>query len=311
MELANHWHEGLHEGMDTAVIRTATANDASDIYQLLRRATNCHVHVGWHLPVHWLGRDEFLVYEPPPCKNKFLGDGVALRACLVATANPSPVAWVHVAAIRGVAEPVSVLAAMLEQLEKVLRQTAVTRLAWMPTDNWLDEWVQQLGFTEINHLHTYWKHDFIVPEVPSIAGLTIRPAVNKDLPQLVQIEEDAFTPLWRHSLDDLSMALSQAFSFDVAELDNRVVGFQLSTGEKTLAHLARLTISPFVQKRGLGSALLSHAIQGYQKRGLRSVSLNTQADNIASHQLYKKFGFVKKRRSFSIWAKQVSSGIIK
>ncbi|MCB8944422.1 MAG: GNAT family N-acetyltransferase [Ardenticatenaceae bacterium] len=310
MELANHCGNSQQARGETAVIRTATEEDAPDIYQLLRRATHSHIHVGWHLPIHWLGRDEFLVYEPPArgssAMNKLWGEDLALRACLVVTANPAPTAWVHVAALRGVAEPVVVLAEMLACVEEMLRPTAVTQIAWMPVDNWPEAWFEQLGFIEVNQIQTYFKPDLAVSDEQPAPGLSLRPARSSDVAELVQIEADTYAPLWRHSADDLAAALQQTCSFDVAELNDHIVGFQISTCDETAAHLARLTIAPTAQKRGVGTALLTHAIRGFQKQNLRSITLNTQADNVASQQLYKKFGFVARNRWFSIWAKQLT-----
>jgi ribosomal protein S18 acetylase RimI-like enzyme len=306
MELANLW--GSVD--DVADIRVAKESDAADIVKLLRRSTHYHVHSGWHLPVHWLGQPSFLVYEQPQrtssLTKKLLGESVLLQACLAATADPPPFAWVQVAAITDIETPVSVLAEMLGRAEEVLRQSAVTQLGWMPVNNdWPDDWLLELGFTENNRVQTYVKRKMKLPEIKPVPGLHIRSAILEDIPYLAQIEETTFTPLWRYSMDSLTAAMPQAFSFDVAELRGEVVGFQLSTCAENMAHLARLTIDPRVQQQGVGSALLAHAIQGYARRQLRSVSLNTQVDNVVSQRLYDKFGFIPRNQWLSIWVKQL------
>jgi ribosomal protein S18 acetylase RimI-like enzyme len=305
MELANLWHSMA----DVTSLRIATESDAADIDKLLRRATHSHIHSGWYLPEYWLGQPAFLVYEQPQPVNtlkKLWGEDVLLQACLAAAADPLPFAWIQVAAIANVEAPLSVLAAMLTQAEETLRQTAVTQLGWMPANNdWPDEWLVQLGFTEVNRVQTYIKQTMKLPPVKSVPGLHIRPIIPEDLPHLAQIEVAAFTPLWRHSIDGLTAALQQACSFDVAVLHGELVGFQISSCAENAAHLARLTISPGVQQQGVGSALLAHAIQGYKQQRLRSVSLNTQIDNVASQRLYEKFGFVPRNQWLSIWAKQL------
>jgi len=295
---------------DVTGLRVATVSDAADLTKLLRRATHSHIHSGWHLPVHWLGQPGFLVYEQPQransLMNKFLGEDLLLQACLAAAADPSPFAWVQVAAIGKVEAPLSLLAAMMAQAEETLRQTAVTQLGWMPVNNdWPDYWLAELGFTEVNRVQTYIKRTMKLPQVKSVPGLHIRPIVPEDLPYLAQIEVAAFTPLWRHSISGLAAAMHQAFSFDVALLQGELVGFQISSCAENVAHLARLTISPGVQGQGVGTALLAHAIRGYEQQHLRSVSLNTQIDNVVSKRLYDKFGFVPRNQWLSIWAKQL------
>ena len=306
MELANLWDSVT----DVAGIRVATELDAAGITKLLRRATHSHIHSGWFLPGHWLGQPSFLVYEPSPRMNspmsKLWGEEGLFQACLAAAADPPPFAWVQVAATANVETPLTVLAAMLAQVEEVLRQTAVTQLGWMPVNNdWPDHWLLALGFTEVNRVQTYIKRTMQLPEVKSVPGLHIRKVFPEDIPHLAQIEVDAFTPLWRHSIDGLLAAMPQAFSFDVAVLNGELVGFQLSTCAENVAHLARLTIAPTVQQQGVGSALLAHAIQGYERQHLRSISLNTQSDNLISKRLYEKFGFVPRNQWLSIWAKKL------
>ena len=306
MELANLWGSVA----DVAGVRLATESDAADLVKLLRRATQCHIHSGWYLPVHWLGQPGFLVYEQPQRVNslmkKLWGEDVLLQACLAATADPAPFAWVQVAAIANIEAPLSVLAAMLAQAEETLRQTAVTQLGWMPVNNdWPNYWLAELGFTEVNRVQTYIRRTMKLPQVKSVPGLHIRPIIPEDIPYLAQIEVAAFTPLWRHSISSLAAAMHQAYSFDVALLHGALVGFQISSCAENVAHLARLTISPGVQGQGVGSALLAHAIQGYERQHLRSVSLNTQIDNVVSQHLYDKFGFVPRNQLLSIWAKQL------
>ena len=305
MELANLWR-----GADaTAVIRNATEADAADIFKLLHRAPYSHTHVGWHLPAQWLGRPEFLVCERPahrsPAMRKMWGEEPTLQACLVAAANPAPVAWVHVAAVSRGLNAVAALAAMLAQLEELLWQTAVTQIAWMPVDDWPQEWLSELGFVEVNQVQTYLKRGMDLPEIEPVVGLTIRPATTIDIPTLAQLEADTFVPLWRHSLADLSIAQEQAFSFDVALLNGEIVGFQASTCQADVAHLARLTVASMMQGQGVGTALLAHAIQSFADHLVRSVSLNTQVDNLPSQYLYEKFGFVAQNQWFSIWTKQI------
>ena len=306
MELANLYHSVA----DVGGVRVAKESDAGDIVKLLRRARHSHVHSGWYLPVHWLGQPGFLLYEQAPpvnsLMNKLWGEEILLQACLAATADPLPFAWIQVAAIGHIEDTLSVLAAMLSQAETVLRQAAVTQLGWMPVNSdWPDHWLRELDFTEINRVQTYIKRTMSLPEVKSVPGLHIRPVTLEDIPYLAQIEVDAFTPLWRNSAAGLTAAMHQAFSFDVALLHEELVGFQLSTSSQDIAHLARLTIAPHVQQQGIGGALLTHAIQGYARQQIRSISLNTQTDNIVSQRLYDKFGFVPRNQWLSIWAKEL------
>jgi len=82
MEMANR---------EKPAVRVANSGDKRAIIRLIRGAPFCHIHADWRLPVDWLGWPEFLLYEG----NDKDGD---LVACLAATADPLPAAWVRIAA---------------------------------------------------------------------------------------------------------------------------------------------------------------------------------------------------------------------
>ncbi|MDV7390860.1 GNAT family N-acetyltransferase [Arthrospira platensis SPKY1] len=306
MEMANLW---LKQEQSVGRPRVARAEDAPGLTRLLRDAALVHTHVDWRLPVDWLGEAGFVLQEAPPAAaggrslaSRLLGARVSLQACLAVAADPPPAAWVRVAALAEAADVAQTLGGLLAAVQDYLRATAVTQLAWLPTEEWPNAWLPQLGFTRVNAIETYKKDDVTAPAPPPVAGLTIRPVRAADLETLAAIEVAAFEPLWRHSAAALALARNQASSFDVAELDGEIVGFQFSTGRRHYAHLARMTIAPRVQGRGVGSALLAHAIDGYRRNGLHAVTLNTQVDNVASQRLYRRFGFQPTGERLPVWA---------
>lgn len=305
MEFANH--ERNYE------VRTAVSSDAREITQLLKRVPYSHVHVDWRLPVDWLGEPGFVALPEPMFSTeqrrsvaaKFLPPRERLQGCLAATADPPPAAWVRVASVAAAADPQTALAAMLAHVEDYLRETAVTQLGWLAVQDWPNAWLPDLGFRRANEIETYMKEDAGLPKITAVSRLVIRPAQLSDMPHLAAIEALAFDPLWRYSADALALANRQALCFDVAELDDDIVGFQLSSWAGDGAHLVRITINPNIQKQGIGSALLAHAITTYRQRGLSRISLNTQVDNIASQYLYRKFGFIASQQRFPVWVKDL------
>ena len=48
---------------------------------------------------------------------------------------------------------------------------------------------------------------------------------------------------------------------------------------------------PEHQRRGLGKALLAHALRRYRQAGARVVQVDSSADNVASEALYRSLGF--------------------
>jgi ribosomal protein S18 acetylase RimI-like enzyme len=276
-------------------VRRATAADAGMLQWLMRKGVYVHVHVDWHVPGDWLGTPGFVVYTINPQTQS-----ERVVACLAVGADPLPTAWVRVAVVDSVAafsKCEAMWATVLEELDP-----AIEEIAWFVTDNWPLHWLDRLGLEQSSTVLSYRKDDLTLAPYTAPPGLDIRPALVEELPALAAIEAAAFEPRWRHSAPSLYLAWRQSISFDVAVLDGQPVGFQFSTGGGGGAHLARMTISPERQGQGVGAALLARALEGYGQRKLRHVTLNTQADNLASQRLYARFGFAPTGSKYPVWS---------
>jgi len=297
MELANQ---------ENAIIRPATEHDKSEIYRMIQSAIYSHVHVDWHLPVDWLGKPGFVVCESPALQTE-----PVLKACFAAAADPLPAAWVRLAAIRKGQDPAALLEMMLAAILPYLRYLGVTELGWFPVRIWPESWLFSLGFEQVNQIVTFIKNDINVQDnravsIPNI-DLQIRPAELADMPDLASLEENAFDPLWRHSANSLTLAYRQASSFDVAEIDGQIVGFQYSVDgqKKGSVHLVRITVAADRQNQGVGSALMNSVLTSYRRQDIQQVTLNTQIDNISSHRLYQRFGFHQLQEELPVWSLRI------
>ncbi|MFK7800266.1 MAG: GNAT family N-acetyltransferase [Anaerolineae bacterium] len=263
---------------------------------LLKTAPWRHKHVDWFETKSWLGSPGFVMSHSQ--------DGS--KGCLAIVADPGPGAWVRVAALERQSfnrkQSFLQMSAMVDQVCEYLIQNGVKIIGWMAPIAWPDGWPEKLGFTESERVITYQKPTFKIPPLNTIDGLHIRAATSEDMPHLAEIESRAFPPIWRHSATGLNRAMDQAFSFDVALINNKLVGFQHSaTGRGAAAHLARITVDPAVQGRGVGGHLLAHAIKGYQRRGAIEMTLNTESANVNAQRLYKRFGYRPSGHQFPLY----------
>lgn len=275
-------------------VRPATPTDAGAIQRLIRAGVYVHVHVDWHLPGDWLGQPGFVVYT------RWEREDGQIVACLGIGADPLPAAWVRVAAVESVAAFAQCEVMWVSVLETL--DPAIGEVAWFLTDNWPQRWLERLGLARSSTVLSFRKDDLEAAPYAAPPGLAIRPVLAEDMPVLAEIEMAAFEPRWRHSARGLQLAWRQALSFDVALLDGVPAGYQLSTGGSGNAHLARMTVDPRHQGRGIGAALLTHALQGYRRRKVYSVTLNTQQDNVISQRLYGRFGFQPTGHQYPVWS---------
>lgn len=294
MEIANQF-----------LVRQAGPGDARDITRLLQKARFSHVHADWHPPVDWLGQPGFVVAEEGPAG--FLPPYLA--ACLAITADPLPAAWVRVAAVHNNPGGDELLLSMLAPIIRHLQQQAVQEIGWLLPAGWPESWLVAMQFSRQNSIETYFKSDLSLPRGGLNPAVQVRPVQPADFPALVAIEAAAFAPLWRHSHSGLELGWRQSLCFHVAELAGRLVGFEYSVHSQAerAAHLVRISVDPAVQGLGVGSALLTAALEAYRRQGLRHVSLNTQVDNLSSQQLYAKFGFHPAGYRVPVWVRALQT----
>jgi ribosomal-protein-alanine N-acetyltransferase len=278
-------------------VSTATRTEAGRVTALLRQAWWSHHHADWRLPGDWLGSPGFVVAKSPYAD--------ALVGCLCVAPDPPPASWVRLAAVDVPGSGLAIMGEMMAAALDAAREDGVGEVALLGGDGYLDSWLPPLGFTVVNQVVTYLKAqlDQSGPAPGAHPDVTIRPVRLEDLPRLVEIEAAAFAPMWRHSLEALALGWQHSVSFQVAELAGRVVGFQYSarSDRPSAAHLVRLTVDPGAQRQGVGSAMLSAALQSYRQQAYDSVSLNTQADNVASQRLYERFGFRPAGYAMPVW----------
>jgi ribosomal-protein-alanine N-acetyltransferase len=283
------------------VIRPATRGDTRQLLSLFQSAEIEHKHADWSFPADWIGNPGFLVCEHVRSVSK--GE---IIACFAAAADPPPAAWVRLAAARKGFNCEAILKEMVVRIGNYLEGEGIFELGWLQANRWPEELTANLGFEITNWIITYVK--FGIPALENHdERMVIRKAALEDIERLAAIEVAAFDPLWRHSADSLRAAYHQAICFDVVYIKEHLVGFHYSVSgsDDDTAHLVRITIHPDAQRRGVGSALMEHAMQTYRKLGISNVTLNTQLDNVASHHLYEKYGFRRLGERIPLWLMEI------
>jgi ribosomal protein S18 acetylase RimI-like enzyme len=272
-------------------IRRAVEQDRDQISSLIFYESNNHRHLDWYSPLEWIGAPNYWVREE---------DG-HITAALACPEDPPHVAWIrffgyHQSLAATQAWP-SLWEAACSEIKATKRQTSIAAIV-------VKRWFQSLLFSSgfelkqnivLLELKNENIRSFSVPQ-----GIRIRAMQDEDMPAVAQVDLAAFGQFWHNTENALQRARLQCASATVAEDDSGVIGYQLSTKNPLGAHLARLGVRPEAQGRGVGSALVSPLIQSFGIGQLDRLSVNTQADNVASLSLYKKLGFVLTGEHFPV-----------
>jgi len=172
-----------------------------------------------------------------------------------------------------------------------LRSQEIISLVYIGNDWWLtDPLLRDWGFSIQNSVVTYIKKDLSIPTRGN-QQVHVRPAHPGDFPALVALDEVAFDPLWRNAPQTFAHALENLPYFVVARLAGQTVGYLFSSRQGDRGHLIRVVVHPDYQGCGIGTRLLTEAIEFFRTEQVKVVTLNTQKDNIVSQHLYRHFGF--------------------
>jgi GNAT superfamily N-acetyltransferase len=284
----------MQDAKRSITIRPARLEDAGAIEHLVQQNPRSYLHSDWRSPTEWIGRAPAFIAE-----NRFGAMG-----CIITPIDPPPAAWIRLAGAAPGIPPAVVMHSLLEASLLALADQGASTLAAMPAVSWLPPILEKSNFAIVEHVVTWEKPDLHIPQWGSKEA-RVRPGQPEDIPRLTEIERTAFAPRWRLSAETISYAMRSTGYFSVAERQGIIVGFQISQISSDRAHLVRLTVHPAAQRSGVGSRLLATALRVYSELGLRSVTLNTQADNIPSHQLYRNFGFRPAGFDLPVWERPI------
>jgi ribosomal-protein-alanine N-acetyltransferase len=251
-----------------------------------------HSHLDWHETDQWLDGEDAPV-RLAWSNNKLVG--------LLATSTPlNHTVWLRLAAVHDDAQPGPILSALWNDIVEELRGLEIHTVALLMLRDWILHYASDLGFHYVEEIVTLRRPGLALPpEVP--LPVEIRPAEDDDIKAITRVDQAAFTPPWQLTLSELRQAQRVAAMTTVAVKAGEIVGYQLSTLYFDGSHLARLAVAPTAQRMGIGSALLTDTLRRFSRRGVTSMTVNTQASNTRSQRLYADFGFVRNGYDLPVW----------
>ncbi len=112
-----------------------------------------------------------------------------------------------------------------------------------------------------------------------------------DMDAILDIEDRCFPDPYPLSLLNRLYA-NNPYSFLVAELDGRVVGYVIGVLRwGATGHIMAIGVYPKYRRQGVGTALIVHMLDVLRMKGARNVRLEARKSNIIAQQFYQKLGF--------------------
>lgn len=277
------------------IIRPVRSSDITQITNLVHFGDKVHQHLDWCPAVDWIGHSPFFVAEWE----------YKLLAALACPPDPDGISWIRLFAVGSEISFKDAWSVMWKSTESQLLQSR-TKVAAIAIQTWFQDLLAESNFSMVNAVTILeWKSGDVLPRMDNL-HVKIRKMRVDDLDKVFQIDHAAFDPLWQNSIALLETAFSKASICTVAELEEEVVGFQLSSADRTKGHLARLAVHPYFQGQGIGCSLVTDVLNKFHLWGTTRVTVNTQTDNIASLSLYRKLGFYSLNETYPVYQKDLS-----
>ncbi len=268
-------------------IRPARNDDWLTIEKLLSCADRQYLALEWWTVQEWLGSPTFLLATD--ANARFVG-------LMLTVVGDGPVAWLR--AISAGSD--ECLTPLLEASAQTVLEQGGTGLAFLGNESWVLSRLRKANFRKVNRVVTLRRRgQWSMQQGPP--RLEVRAAKAADIDAVLDLDHAAFTPMWWYSRQVFGRALNLGYSFDAAYLEGECVGYQLSTLRSGRGHIVRLATHPHWQRQGIGGRLLSGAMRALDDTGAQSVTVNTQEDNLASLQLYRRFSFEPIGMPWAVW----------
>ncbi len=272
------------------MVRPADLNDHQQLSNLIFFETRLHRHLDWRTPLEWLGAPFYWALE----------EGRQITAALACPTEVAGIAWVRLFVYAGRWSAENAWNILWDTAQREITRAGGATVAAIATQPWFQNVLMASGFgNRQNIVMLEWQYQ---PWASHEAeGVHIRKMEESDLPEVDRVDAAAFPPLWQNPLETLRRGLAQSLSATVAENEHGIVGYQISTGGRMRAHLARLAVHPSLQGRGVARALLSDLFTRLYQFGILKLSVNTQSDNETSLSLYKKMGFFRTGEQYPVY----------
>ena len=123
--------------------------------------------------------------------------------------------------------------------------------------------------------------------------MEIRPAEQKDIPSILQIENECFIKPWGEKDIHYELNENPVSVFYVLEDNNEVIGFLDFWITFDSATIAQIAIKKAYQGRHLAHLLMKEMIDDCFAKKVINITLEVRINNVKAINLYSQYGFKK------------------
>jgi ribosomal-protein-alanine N-acetyltransferase len=132
-----------------------------------------------------------------------------------------------------------------------------------------------------------------------------------DLDGVLEVESESFTNPWTREMYTWELQNRAVCHIFVARTrECQVAGFCAFWLVLDEIHINNVAVRPQFRSRGIGSALLHHALAEARQLGARRATLEVRASNDAARRLYERLGFYVAATRRNYYTKPVEDALV-
>ena len=112
----------------------------------------------------------------------------------------------------------------------------------------------------------------------------------EDVKKIVELENDVLGTTLGEKMLDMAVKSSLAYYF-VYEERNNILGYISTMFDGEIIEILNFCVNKSYQHQGIGTKLLSHALEYLKDKGAKTSILEVRESNINAINLYKKLGY--------------------
>ena len=139
--------------------------------------------------------------------------------------------------------------------------------------------------------------------------ISIRKATEGDLPWILELEQEAFSPPWTHGTL-LSEVYKEDSYFAIAVENEKKLGFIIMRSMVDCGELLQIAVGTSVRRRGVADFLMSVMLDNARESTIPSIFLEVRKSNAAAINLYKKHGYTLIRRRKNYYTNPIEDALV-
>lgn len=252
-----------------------------------------HIHLDWGSVEQWVNKKNYLVYLEDE-------EIIGILSCPPPEKNDT---WIRHFAIKKFCKPSAIWNILfthaITNLSTTSKSIEIFSLAiW----DWYERNLLASGFHPFQEIVTLeWNNTLENRRMLPQPQNQIRLMTEEDLEIVFSIDHTTFTAPWVLSKETIINAYSDSDYAAVVIMNNKVVGYLLSSLNNINAHISRIAIHPDAQGNHFGKALMGNCIHYYISKDIWTITVNTQKDNLISQKMYQNLGFIDLKDNFPVF----------